>query len=73
MHRPYFSHKLCNDVHVLLGFTSKILPSKGIPGGCGIGAVIAMLSAKKDIWRTSGEQRLSRKRKTQLKSLSVEI
>jgi hypothetical protein len=30
-----------SDHHVLLGLTSKILPSRGTPGGCGIGVDMA--------------------------------
>ena len=45
-HEPYFSHSFRNDVHVLLGSTSKIFPSRGIPGGWGIGFVIAMFDTQ---------------------------
>lgn len=37
MHQPYFSHNFCKEVHVLLGFMSRMFPNKGTPGGCGIG------------------------------------
>lgn len=46
IHPPYFSHSFCNDIHVLLGSTSKTFPSKGTPDGCGIGVVIVMSVAK---------------------------
>lgn len=43
---PYFSHSFCNDVHVLLGSTSKMFPHKGMPGGCGIDVVIITAAAE---------------------------
>ena len=42
LHEPYFSHNFCSDTHVLLGSTSRILPTKGTPRGWGIGVVIVM-------------------------------
>ena len=46
IHEPYFSHSFCNDVHVLLGFTSNMFPNNGMPGGCGIGVAIVMPAAR---------------------------
>ena len=46
MYSPYFSHSFCNEIHVLLGSTSKMFPSKGTPGGCGIGVVIVTSAAE---------------------------
>ena len=46
IYSPYFSAKIFNDAQVLLGLMSKILPSRGMPGGWGMGVVMMNLESE---------------------------